>query len=181
MLLQATSTNTDIIDHMARTDFHKVVIGRAELLHFMDYAMADIPAKVDTGAYRSAVHADNIRLSDDGKALHFRLLGNHPVCGVLAQEMTTTLFKTVTIENSFGHREQRYEVNLKVKLGPKIFSSAFSLADRSKKIYPILLGRKLLNSRFLVDTAFSQIDRIALRQKYDISFPSDEEEGRESL
>ena len=64
---------------MARTDFHKTIIGRAEALHFVDLAIADVPAKVDTGAYRSAVHADKIRLSDDGKTLHFRLLGGHPL------------------------------------------------------------------------------------------------------
>lgn len=163
---------------MARSDFHKVVIGRSESLHFMDYEMSDIPAKVDTGAYRSAVHADTIRLSEDGKTLHFRLLGGHPVCGALATEMTTDTFKVVTIANSFGHEEQRYEVKLRVKLGPKIFAATFSLADRGKKIYPILLGRKMLNNRFLVDTSESQINRIELKQQYGISFPSDEEEGR---
>jgi hypothetical protein len=140
--------------------------------------MADIPAKVDTGAYRSAVHADNIRLSDDGKTLHFRLLGGHPVCGALATEMSATDFKTVFIANSFGEREERFEVKLKVKLGPKIFPATFSLADRSKKIYPILLGRKMLNNRFLVDTSHAQIDRVELKKKYDIVFPADEEEGR---
>jgi len=160
---------------MARTDFHKVVIGRSESLHFMNYAMSDIPAKVDTGAYRSAVHADDIRLSDDGKTLHFRLLGGHPVCGVLATEMSTDDFKIVSISNSFGHTEERYEVKLKVKLGPKIFPATFSLADRSKKIYPILLGRKMLNNRFIVDTSGSQIDRVELKKQYGISFPSDEE------
>lgn len=163
---------------MARTDFHKVVIGRSETLHFMDYDMADIPAKVDTGAYRSAVHADNIRLSEDGKTLHFRLLGQHPVCGALATDMSTASFKTVKVANSFGHTEERYEVTLRVKLGPKIFRATFSLADRSKKIYPILLGRKMLNKRFLVDTSQVQIDRVALKRQYNISFPSDEEEGR---
>ncbi|MGF7229492.1 MAG: ATP-dependent zinc protease family protein [Candidatus Saccharibacteria bacterium] len=163
---------------MARTDFHKVIIGRSESLHFMDYAMADIPAKVDTGAYRSAVHADNISVSEDGKTLHFRLLGGHPVCGALATEMTTEDFKVVRIANSFGHTEERYEVKLKAKLGPKIFTATFSLADRGKKIYPILLGRKMLNNRFLVDTSEAQINRIELKQKYGISFPIDEEEGR---
>jgi hypothetical protein len=163
---------------MARTDFHKVVIGRSELLHFMEYAIADIPAKTDTGAYRSAVHADQISLSDDGLTLSFRLLGGHPVCGDLAQTMTTTSFTMVQIENSFGHREERYEVRLRVKLGPKVFTTAFSLADRSKKTYPILLGRKLLNNRFVVDTAFSQVDRVALKQQYGIEFPEDEEGGR---
>jgi len=163
---------------MARADFHKVVIGRAELLHFMDEAIADIPAKVDTGAFRSAVHASDITLSADGKTLSFRLLGNHPVCGNLATTIATEQFTKVRVENSFGHREERYEVKLRVKLGPKIFSAAFSLADRGKKIYPILLGRKMLNGRFLVDTAHTQIDRVELKKKYDIVFPADEEEGR---
>ncbi|HET7302882.1 MAG TPA: RimK/LysX family protein [Candidatus Saccharimonadales bacterium] len=163
---------------MARTDFHKTIIGRAEALHFVDLAIADVPAKVDTGAYRSAVHADKIRLSDDGKTLHFRLLGGHPLCGALATELSTTTFKTVFIENSFGHREQRYEVKLRVKLGPKVFSATFSLADRGKKVYPILLGRKMLNNRFLVDTAHAQINRKELKQQYGIEFPADEEEGR---
>lgn len=163
---------------MARTDFHKVIIGRSELLHFLDESIADIPAKVDTGAYRSAVHASDIKLLDDGKTLSFRLLGDHPVCGSLAVTLTTQKFTKVSVENSFGHREERYEVKLRVKLGPKIFTAAFSLADRSKKIYPILLGRKMLNNRFLVDTAYSQIDRVELKERYGILFPLDEEEGR---
>ncbi len=163
---------------MARTDFHKVIVGRAELLHFMEQQIADIPAKVDTGAYRSAVHASNIVLSDDGSELSFVLLGGHPVCGSLATEVKTKDFKSVWIANSFGHREERYEVKLRVKLGPKIFSATFSLADRSKKIYPILLGRKMLNNRFLVDTAETSINRIDLKKQYGIDFPNDEEDGR---
>ena len=163
---------------MARTDFHKVVVGRAELLHFMQYDMADIPAKVDTGAYRSAVHATRILLSKDGKLLSFVLLGDHPVCGDLAREVTTDNFKTVWIANSFGHREKRYEVKFRVKLGPKIFIATFSLADRSKKIYPILLGRKLLNNRFLVDTSQTSVNRVELKKQYGIEFPKDEEERK---
>lgn len=163
---------------MARTDFHKIIIGRSELLHFMDYDMADIPAKVDTGAYRSAAHADNIKLSEDGKILSFRLLGEHPVCGAMATEMSTQEFKVVSIANSFGHREERYEVKLRVKIGPKIFWATFSLADRSKKIYPILIGRKMLNNRFMVDTSEARINRVELKQEYGIVFPADEEEGR---
>lgn len=161
-----------------RSDFHKVIVGRSELLHFMDGGIEDIPAKVDTGAYRSAVHASDIELSDDGKQLTFTLLGNHPVCGVLAHKITTDQFTKVWVSNSFGQREERFEVKLRVKLGPKIFTAAFSLADRSKKIYPILIGRKMINGRFLVDTSLSSVDRIELKKTYGIEMPNDEEEGR---
>lgn len=164
---------------MARSDFHKVVIGRAEYLHFVDFEVADLPAKVDTGAYRSAVHADNIKLDEATNTLTFRLFGSHPVCGHAAKTITTKEFNLVAVANSFGHRELRYEVKLRVKLGPKKFWATFSLADRSKKIYPILIGRKLLNNRFVVDPQLTTLNRIELKAKYGIEFPKDEEEGRE--
>ncbi|MCL2451885.1 RimK/LysX family protein [Candidatus Saccharibacteria bacterium] len=154
-------------------DFHKVVIGRSEELTFVDFNIVKVPAKTDTGAYRSAVHADNI-VEKDGE-LTFRLLGGHPVCGSMATSVTTDKYKIVRVENSFGYGEDRYEVRLRVKLGSKIFLAPFSLADRSAKIYPILLGRKLLNHRFLVDSAESSLNRTELKKKYGILFPKDEE------
>ena len=157
-------------------DFHKVIIGRSELLSFIGTDALSVPAKTDTGAYRSAVHATEIAVN--GETLTFRLLGEHPVCGAMSTVMTTNDFTVVTVANSFGHEEQRYEVKLKVKLGPKVFHARFTLADRSKKIYPILLGRKLLNHRFLVDSSETSLDRITLKSQYNIEFPADEEEGR---
>lgn len=162
---------------MARADFHKVVIGRGEALSFVEFDMPNVPAKVDTGAYRSAIHASKIKLSDDGKTLTFVLLGGHAVCGAMSAEVSTTHFARVKIANSFGHEELRYEVKLRVRLGPKVFWATFSLADRSKKIYPILIGRKMLNNRFMVDTGRTSIDRTELRKKYGVSFPQDEEQG----
>lgn len=166
---------------MARKDFHKVIIGRAEELKFVEFEIHDVPAKVDTGAYRSAVHADQIKLieTENGTELSFRLLGGHPVCGEFATTFVTPHYKKVWIANSFGHREERFEVKLRVKLGAKVFWATFTLADRSKKIYPILLGRKMLSGRFMVDTERSSIDRIELKKQYGIVLPNDEEEGRE--
>jgi hypothetical protein len=160
-------------------DFHKVIIGRSEMLDFVDIEAHKIPAKTDTGAYRSAVHASHISEDKKTGTLSFKLLGGHPVCGEMAQEITTKSYSQVWVANSFGHREQRYEVRLKVKVGPKVFLARFTLADRSKKIYPILLGRKLLNDRFLVDSARTSLDRVTLKKQYGIDFPNDEEQGRE--
>lgn len=161
----------------SKHDFHKVIIGRSELLTFVGTDAVNVPAKTDTGAYRSAVHASNIIVDEHG-VLSFDLLGGHPVCGAMAHRVVAEEFKQVWVANSFGHREERYEVKLKVKLGPKVFHAQFTLADRSKKIYPILLGRKLLNHRFLVDSSETSLDRITLKQRYGIDFPADEEEGR---
>ena len=162
----------------SKHDFHKVIIGRSEVLTFSDTDAINVPAKTDTGAYRSAVHATNIRVDENG-ILSFDLLGGHPVCGAMSHRITAESFTKVWVANSSGHREERYEVKLKVKLGPKVFHARFTLADRSKKIYPILLGRKLLNHRFLVDSSKTSLDRIELKKQYGIDFPGDEEEGRD--
>jgi hypothetical protein len=87
-------------------------------------------------------------------------------------------YRKVTIANSFGHEEERYEVKLKVKLGSKVFKARFTLADRSKKIYPILLGREMLSHRFLIDPSKTGLDRNSLKARCGIDFPLDEEEGR---
>ncbi len=158
-------------------DYHKAIIGRSETITFVGTEAVNVPAKADTGAYRSAVHATDIKVRDDG-VLEFMLLGNHPVCGAMAHMVTTSEYSKVGVANSFGHREERFEVKLKVKLGSKVFFARFTLADRSKKIYPILLGRKLLNHRFLVDSSLARLDRTVLKKEYGIDFPKDEEEGR---
>lgn len=160
----------------SKYDFHKVIIGRSEVLTFVGTDAINVPAKTDTGAYRSAVHATDI-IEENG-VLTFSLLGGHPVCGAMAHKVIAEEYQKVWIANSFGHREERYEVKLKVKVGPKLFHARFTLADRSKKIYPILLGRKLLNHRFLVDSNETSLDRLTLKQQYGIDFPNDEEEGR---
>lgn len=162
-----------------RQDFHKVIIGRSEELSFVEYNITNVPAKADSGAYRSAIHAANIVLNAESGELSFELLGGHPVCGGMSTTIKTSEYARVSIANSFGQREERYEVRLKVKLGPKVFIASFTLADRSKKIYPILLGRKLMNGRFLIDTSESSLNRIEIKKKYGIEFPNDEEEGRD--
>ncbi len=158
-------------------DFHKVIIGRSEFLDFLAPDILKVPSKIDTGAYRSAVHASNIKEQDG--ILSFELLGGHPVCGAMSQGITTDKYKQVWVSNSFGAREERYEVSLKVRIGAKVFTSRFTLANRSKKIYPVLLGRKLLNDRFLIDSSKTSLDRISLKKQYNIDFPRDEEDGRE--
>jgi hypothetical protein len=154
----------------------KLTIGRSELIDFVDLGLQKIPAKIDTGAYRSAIHASSIKLDTDSGVLSFDLLAGHPVFGKDSVHIETNHFQMVTIENSFGHSEERYEVTLKVKMHKKIISTKFTLANRTKKIFPILLGRKLMNRRFIVDPSRTGIDRVKLKHEYKISFPVDEEE-----
>lgn len=131
---------------------YKTIIGRAEPIDFVvgvdEYV--DIPAKIDTGAYSSSVWASDIR-EEDGE-LHFTLFGRDHEA-YTGREVRVKKYQVVTIENSFGKSEKRYGVILKVRFCGKKVSTFFTLADRSKKIYPVLIGRKLLKGRYLVDVS----------------------------
>lgn len=145
---------------------YKTIIGRAESVDFPIQLLVEVPSKIDTGAYLSAIHATDIReVTRKGKkVLKFTLLGNH-ASYPYSRELEVSNYQLKTVENSFGVKQERYTVKFKVKLAGKIFVSEFSLADRSKKIFPILLGRTFLNKRFMVDTDIAHIDRKILKDK----------------
>jgi hypothetical protein len=121
-------------------------IGRAERIAFPAAGLVDVPAKVDTGAYRSSVWAEEIAVRD-GK-LYFRLLGDPH-----GKLLSTEKYELVDVENSFGHHEERYSVYLTVVLAGRRVHTNFTLANRASKTYPVLLGRKLLKGKFIVDVS----------------------------
>jgi hypothetical protein len=45
----------------------KRLLGRRELVDFPAFALTDVEAKVDTGAYTSAIHCANIRIEADAE------------------------------------------------------------------------------------------------------------------
>ncbi len=131
----------------------KAVVGRAERIDFPEAGLRGVPAKIDTGAYRSSVWASDIRV--EGDRLRFKLLGPGAK-QYTGEDISIEDFEVVEVENSFGHKEDRYSISLKVRLGPKTVRSNFTLADRSKKTYPVLIGRKLLRGRYIVDVSEGQ-------------------------
>ena len=159
---------------MDKTNDSREVIYRATEVVFPDFSDVHVPAKIDTGAYRSAIHATDIRL-DENQVLHFRILGDHPVCKDAAFEASTDKYNIASISNSFGDNVERYEVSLRVKIGNQEYDTPFTLADRSKKMYPILLGRKALRKRFIIDIDKTGVDRLALKERFNIELPEDEE------
>ncbi len=160
-------------------DFHKLIIGRIELLDFPDLDLRAVTAKTDTGANRSAIHAADIILGDDG-VLRFDLLKGHYLGDAYTRHVETKDFTVVTIENSFGVREDRYQVKLRAKLGPKVFMTTFTLANRAKKVCPILIGCSMLDDRFLVDTSQSAVDIEGLRLQYGLD-TGDETDSRSAV
>lgn len=126
------------------------IIGRAERITFPGLDIKDVPAKVDTGADASSIWAENVVLKDDGLYVVFFAPESEHYTG-LTHIFPKNTYSVTRVANSFGHKEIRYKVKLKVKIKKRVVRATFTLSDRSKKLYPILLGRKLLNGKFLVD------------------------------
>ncbi len=161
---------------------YKTIIGRAESLDLPVQFLTDIPAKTDTGAYLSAIHATDIRelKKKNGKTtLKFNLLGDHPSY-TYSREIEVNSFTRATVENSFGEKQERYKVELKVRIAGKLFSTPFTLADRSKKAFPVLIGRTMLNRRFLVDSEIAHIDRKKLKEQVSEWLKMDATKGEEN-
>lgn len=136
---------------MTTTD-HKTlpIIGRAERIQVLSHGDDLLPAKIDTGADSSSIWASHIEEADG--VLYFTLFaeGSEYYTGQRLH-CDSKHYRQVQIANSFGAKEMRYVVKLPVMVCGRHINASFSLADRSRKVYPILLGRRMLANKFLVD------------------------------
>lgn len=159
---------------------YPVVIGRFEHLDVVG-RLDGAPAKIDTGAYRSAIHAKNIQLvKKNGKNTLKFTIGNHPSFASQKTIQTST-FREIEVMSSSGHKTKRYEVSLKIRLGYKVFQTSFTLADRTHHVFPVLVGRKAIRGRFLVDVTRSGVNRKDLKQAAKALIKQGDEEYLEEL
>lgn len=131
-----------------KTEKSKVLIGRREIVDFPELKLFGIEAKVDTGAYTTALHCHDIR--EENGVLYFKLLDpTHP--DYSEKEQSFHDYTQKEIKNSFGETEKRFIIKTVVKIGRKRIKSLISLTDRGTMRYPVLIGRKLLKNKFVVD------------------------------
>ena len=123
-------------------------IGRRESIDFPDLGLFGLAAKVDTGANTAALHCHHVRVENE--VLFFRLLDeNHPE--YQDREHRFPKFEHKIVKSSFGEQEMRYIIRTRITIGKRTIRGIVSLTDRATMKYPVLLGRRLLKNRFLVD------------------------------
>lgn len=130
------------------------LIGRREYVDFPELNIFSIEAKIDTGAYTSALHCKDINLKQiSGKdILCFKLLDEtHPEYN--EQEHCFEDFIQKHIKSSSGEKELRYIIKTLIVIGRKKIRTTVSLADRANMRYPVLIGRKMIKNKFIIDVA----------------------------
>ena len=125
------------------------IIGSTEHVDVAD--IKHIPAKIDTGADSSSIWASHIEVSQDG-VLSFCLFdeGSPFYTG---EKLVRKDYKVAVVRNASGHEQIRYRTYLNLKIGGRQIKVLFNLSDRSRNNFPILIGRRSISGKFLVDVS----------------------------
>ena len=128
------------------------IIGRLESVDFPAFDITGITAKVDTGAYTSSIHCHHIEVGESDVTFHV-LDPTHP-------EFTEKTFKAKLlalkdVRSSSGHVQRRAMIRTQIRIDGQTLTADFTLTDRSDLRHPVLLGRRLLRGRFLVDVGMA--------------------------
>jgi hypothetical protein len=144
-------------------------IGWREWVALPDLNLPAIKAKVDTGARTSALHAFLIEpYSKNGiDMLRFLI---HPIQlnDRIEVECHVPVFDFREVTDSGGHREMRYVIQSRVVIGNIEQSIEMTLTNRDTMRFRMLLGRRAMEDRFVVDPGASYLSgKLKPRQLYD--------------
>ena len=144
----------------------KQIIGRRELVDFPKLGLYGITAKIDTGAYTTALHCHDIHVKETKgkKILCFKVL-DPSLPAYSEQEHCFKKFDERDIKNSSGVFEKRFIIKTQVVIAGRKIRSIISLTDRGNMRYPVLIGRRLLRTRFIVDVSQAEIGKPPLPEQ----------------
>lgn len=125
-------------------------IGRDTYIDVMSN-IKNVPAKIDTGADGSAIWASDIHLDRQGR-LVFKLFdkGSPFYTGKVIKRK---VFSVARVKSASGDVTIKFKVPIRIRLGGRAIRVNFGLCDRSTHTYPVLIGRRTLHNKFLVDVS----------------------------
>lgn len=146
---------------MAKTDSIDQVGNKLEIIGSTEYVsvgkLEKIPAKIDTGADSSSIWASDIEVKEDG-TLTFKLFAEQSPY-YTGEVLKSKEYTVSVIRSSNGNEQIRYRTTLPIKIDGHTVKAALTLADRSRNNFPILIGRRTISGRFLVDVSKAEVER----------------------
>ncbi len=139
------------------------IIGRRAYVSVPALDIQRAVAKIDTGAYTSTVHAEHIRIErtvDSKDELVFDIVASPkmPLNNPGKHTKRIKDFFIQEIRSSNGLPEMRYSFKTEVIVQGIACPVVVTLSDRSTMKNPILIGRRVLKDRFVVDVALDEDD-----------------------
>lgn len=131
------------------------IVGSTEYVEIA--GIKNIPAKIDTGADSSAIWASGVDVREDG-TLVFKLFGKKSPL-YTGEELKTRDYKVGSVRSSHGDSQIRYRVKLPLTIAGRTIRATFTLANRSRNNFPVLIGRRGLTGKFVVDVSKSAVEQ----------------------
>ena len=133
-------------------------VGWREWLGLPQLGIEAIKSKIDTGAATSALHAVHIHpFSDNGRErVAFEV---HPLQRRTERTVhcAADLFDERLVTSSTGHRERRFVIRTPVLIAGQRFPIELSLTNRDTMGFRMLIGRRAMKRRLLVDPGASYL------------------------
>lgn len=129
----------------------KKIVGRREVIDILDLELFSLDAKIDTGADSNSLHCDDITV-DENNFVYFKLLDKvHPAYH--SKKIKMPLYKLKKVKSSNGSVQLRPSIQVFVEFFGKKYKTIITLTNRSDMKYPMLIGRRFLANRYLVDVS----------------------------
>lgn len=126
----------------------KLVVGRREWVRLPGLGVGVMNAKTDSGARTSSLHAEGVQLSEDQQRVRFVTQDHYGIrtpCEVEVGGVSR-------VKSSTGDAQVRIWIEVELEMpGGFRWVGRLTLADRSRMLCPMLLGRRCLSGYFLVD------------------------------
>jgi hypothetical protein len=139
----------------------KKCVGSKEHISFPKLNKQNVVARIDTGAKTSSIHCDKLWVE--------RINNKQVLCASLLRKTTNVTkfskFKLKKVKSSNGHVQMRYTVKLMVHFSGDEFETEFTLSNRDTMNHAVLLGRKFLKNRYLVDVSKMFMHSLKKRHK----------------
>lgn len=126
-----------------------IIIGKYDRIDLPVLNMENLRSKIDTGAKTSSLHCRYIEEIPGNKVVFDVLDKTHKKYENV--KYTMPIKRIATVRSSNGLVENRYVISTKVFIFEKEYEVEFTLRNRKKMDYPILLGREFLKQGFIVD------------------------------
>ncbi|TWT58720.1 hypothetical protein KOR42_21060 [Thalassoglobus neptunius] len=142
------------------------IIGWREWVSLPNLEIPAIKAKIDTGATTSSLHAIHIeRFRRKGK--DFARFQVHPWQrnSQLTVSAEAPLIEYRSVRSSSGHETSRPVILTEISMFDEVWPIELTLTNRDQMGFRMLIGRRAMRGRFLVDSARSFLDRTRAPQR----------------
>jgi len=133
-------------------EHEKIMVGRQEWCSLPNLNIVRMPAKIDTGAKTSALHAEDIHIFERDGMSYVRFKVNPLVGEVDTKKQCEELVVDIrSISSSNSAKETRYIINTDLVIGKVTHRIELSLTNRNLMRFNLLLGREALRKFAIID------------------------------